>query len=343
MDLHWTEPKNWGELGSLRDLLNFRRGVVSFFLFLQGFSVLETPKDAINKDSSPGPFDTFAFEGPGRESSLYVVRINSLYTQTINCSMDLPDPWKAQPCFPGPLRLYSVPYAHQCFGVLFCFLFVILKSPFLRIVRADQHCPQPSIYLHSPANVNQESKSQTEEALNGVIGGRSDFQLSVRGPGLLAGQGIVLSHKPAVCMGSQSRVGAARSGAAPARRRARGWGILGGQTLWLWAGWFPRLLTASGLFNWGSVSLWLPLPWLVVRRDEESHRPEKLSVVKCDNIIIVVDLDILLEKFFQVCLIYFFLIFPNLLFSPGMKSKNLWIGFPPGVLSASPWSRSMLW
>lgn len=215
----------------------FQEGVVvSFFLFLQGFSVLETPKDAINKDSSPGPFDTFAFEGPGRESSLYVVRINSLYTQTINSSMDLPDPWKAQPCFPGPLGLYSIPYAHQCFGVLFCFLFVILKSPFLRIVRADQHCPQPSIYLHSPANVNQESKSQTEEALNGVIGGRSDFQLSVRGPGLLAGQGIVLSHKPAVCMGSQSRAGAARSGAAPARRRAWGWGILGGQTLWLWAG-----------------------------------------------------------------------------------------------------------
>lgn len=81
--------------------------VVSFFLFLQGFSVLETPKDAIN-DSSSGPFDTFAFEGPGRESALYVVRINSLYTQTINSSMDSPDPWKAQPCFPGPLGLYSV-------------------------------------------------------------------------------------------------------------------------------------------------------------------------------------------------------------------------------------------
>lgn len=67
-------------------------------------------------------------------------------------------------------------------------LFVILKSLSLRIVRADQHCLQPSIYLPSPANVNQKSKSQTEEALNGVMGGRSDFQLSVRGPGLFAGE-----------------------------------------------------------------------------------------------------------------------------------------------------------
>lgn len=90
----------------------------------------------------------------------------------------------------------------------FCFvLFVILKSLSLRIVRADQHCPQPSIYLHLPVNVNQESKSQTEEALNGVIGGRSDFQLSVPGPGLLAGQEIVLSQKPTVCIGSQSLCG----------------------------------------------------------------------------------------------------------------------------------------
>lgn len=87
------------------------------------------------------------------------------------------------------------------------FCFVLLKSLSLRIVRADQHCPPPGIYLHSPANVNQESKSQTEEALNGVIGGRGDFQLSVRGPGLLAGQGIVLSHKPTVCIDSQSPCG----------------------------------------------------------------------------------------------------------------------------------------
>lgn len=67
------------------------------------------PRDAINTDSSSGPFDTFAFEGPGRESSLYVVRINALYTQTINSSMDLPAPWKARPYFPGPLGLYSIP------------------------------------------------------------------------------------------------------------------------------------------------------------------------------------------------------------------------------------------
>lgn len=99
-----------GDLGSLRDLPNLRRGVViSFFFILQGSSVSETPRDAINTDSFSGPFDTFAFEGPGRESSLYVVRINSLYTQTINSSMDLPAPWKARPCFPGPLGLYSIP------------------------------------------------------------------------------------------------------------------------------------------------------------------------------------------------------------------------------------------
>lgn len=50
-----------------------------------------------------------------------------------------------------------------------------------------------------------------------------------------------------------------------------------------------------------------------MRIDEESHQPEMLSVVKCGNIIIVVDLDIILEKFFQVFLVYF-LIFQNLLF-----------------------------
>lgn len=89
MNIVLAEPENWSDLGSLRDLLSLRMGVVvSFFLTLQGSSVSETPRDAINTDSSSGPFDTFAFEGPGRESSLYVVRINSLYTQTINSSMD---------------------------------------------------------------------------------------------------------------------------------------------------------------------------------------------------------------------------------------------------------------
>lgn len=135
----------------------------------------------------------------------------------------------------------------------FCFvLFVILKSLSLRIVRAGQHCPQPRIYLHSPANVNQESKSQTEEALNGVIRGRSDFQLSVRGPGLLAGQRIVLSHKPTVWIGSQSPCGGCGflglhlqgeawlgAGGSPAARRPA-----------LGLGGFQRcLLTASGALS----------------------------------------------------------------------------------------------
>ena len=93
MDMVWAEPKIGGDLGLLRDLPNLRMGVVvSFFPHSPRLLSLETPRDAINKDSSSGPFDTFAFEGPGRESSLYVVRINSLYTQTINSSMDLPDP-----------------------------------------------------------------------------------------------------------------------------------------------------------------------------------------------------------------------------------------------------------
>jgi hypothetical protein len=89
-----------GNLGLLRDLPNLRMGVEFSFFFLSFFFVSfpntpqsqETPRDAINTDSSSGPFDTLAFEGPGRESSLYVVRINSLYTQTINSSMDLPVP-----------------------------------------------------------------------------------------------------------------------------------------------------------------------------------------------------------------------------------------------------------
>lgn len=130
----------------------------------------------------------------------------------------------------------------------FCYvLFVILKSLSLRIVRADQHCPQPSIYLLLPANVNQKSKSQTEEALNSVIGGRSDFQLSVRGSGLLAGQEIVLSHKPTVCIGSQSPCGGHKLLRLhlQAQGMAGGWGTLEVQTLWLSSGQFPKLFTAS--------------------------------------------------------------------------------------------------
>lgn len=102
-----------------RNLPNLKLGLggvveVTGFFFLFFFSLLntppwETPRDAINTDSSSGPFDTLAFEGPGRESSLYVVRINSLYTQTINFSMDLPAPSKGQACFPGSLGLYLVP------------------------------------------------------------------------------------------------------------------------------------------------------------------------------------------------------------------------------------------
>lgn len=99
-------------------------------------------------------------------------------------------------------------------------LFVILKSLSLRIVRADQHCLQPSIYLPSPANVNQKSKSQTEEALNGVIGGRSYFQLSVRGPGLLAGEELCC-HTHTHCL---YRLPEPMQGAAPARTR-REWGL----------------------------------------------------------------------------------------------------------------------
>lgn len=121
----------------------------------------------------------------------------------------------------------------------FCFvLFVILKSLSRRIVRADQHLSPACIYLHLPANVNQESKSQTEEALNGVIGGQSDFQLSVRGPGLLAGPGIVLSHKPTVRTGLQSLCGGCSFvGCTLRKRQGSGLEKLEDQTPgpWAWA------------------------------------------------------------------------------------------------------------
>lgn len=123
--------------------------------------------------------------------------------------------------------------------LIFCFvLFVILKSLSLRIVRADQHLSSACIYLHLPENVNQESKSQTEEALNGVIRGRSDFQLSVHGPDLLSGQGIVLSHKPTVWTGSRNPCGGCGFSGLHLRKR-QGWGLekLEGQTPgpWAWA------------------------------------------------------------------------------------------------------------
>lgn len=88
-------PKNQRGLGIVEEPPNHRTGVVDSF-FLIPSSVSKTPREAINTDSCSGLFDTLAFEGPfegpGRESSLYVVRINSLYTQTINSSMDLPAP-----------------------------------------------------------------------------------------------------------------------------------------------------------------------------------------------------------------------------------------------------------
>lgn len=91
MDMVWEEPKTQMTLGIVEGPSISQDGGGGFFFPLIPQSS-ETPRDAINTDSSPGPFDILSFEGPGRESSLYVVRINSLYTQTINSSMDLPVP-----------------------------------------------------------------------------------------------------------------------------------------------------------------------------------------------------------------------------------------------------------
>lgn len=105
----WAEPKNWWGLGILRDLLHLWMGGGSFFWPHSPPQFLRPQKMPLIQNLTLAPFDTCAFEGPGRESSLFVVRINSLYTQTINSSMDLPAPWKSRPDFPGPLGLYSVP------------------------------------------------------------------------------------------------------------------------------------------------------------------------------------------------------------------------------------------
>lgn len=104
------------------------------------------------------PFDTFAFEGPGpgRGSSLFAIRINSLYTQTINSSIDLPASVKHS----SPLSISSSIQTLQHTNV---FLFIILKKSFTRIVRADQHCPPSSIYLRLAVNVsirNQKAKQR---------------------------------------------------------------------------------------------------------------------------------------------------------------------------------------
>lgn len=173
----------------------------------------------------------------------------------------------------------------------FCFvLFVILKSLSLRIVRVDQHCPQPSIYLHLPVNVNQESKSQTEKALNGVIGGRRDFQLSVPGPGLLAGQEIVLSQKPTVCIGSQSLCGGCDSLELHLQRGIAGAGEsqeAKHHGLWGWAVskaapclWGLEQITFLLRLNLFLSDWGLPLPWLVVRKIEKRHLPETFECYK---------------------------------------------------------------
>lgn len=124
----WAEPKNRRGLGIVERPSESWEGGISFFLILQGSSVSETPRAAINTDSSSGPSDTFAFEGPGRESSLYVVRINSLYTQTINSS------WTRQPLErPGPASLdllgsiQSLKHTNV-FEFLFCFVCYSEKS-----------------------------------------------------------------------------------------------------------------------------------------------------------------------------------------------------------------------
>lgn len=123
-----------GNLGLLRNLPNLRLwGWKLLFFVFCFFSLLntppwETPRDAINTDSSSGPFDTLAFEGPGRESSLYVVRINSLYTQTINSSMDLQPLQRASPASLDLLGSIQSLKHTNVLGFLFCFVCYSEKS-----------------------------------------------------------------------------------------------------------------------------------------------------------------------------------------------------------------------
>lgn len=125
------------------------------------------------------------------------VRINLLYTQTINTSSDLPASLK-------PLCYFSVLSSIQTLRHTIFVLFIIQKKKKKVLHQNSWSGSTLSFQWHlSPASseyVNQKSKSQTEEALNCVIRGRRDFQLPVHGIAFLTHQRIVLSvtntHSP---------------------------------------------------------------------------------------------------------------------------------------------------
>lgn len=122
-----------------------------------------------------------------------MVRINSLYTRTINSSIDSPASLKPL-CSRSP-RLSVVLFSRLSAPFFVLFIFFNLKKKALH--RSSWSGSTLSSQWHlSPAGserVNQESKRQTEEALNHVIRGRTDFQLSAHGTAFLAHQRIVQS------------------------------------------------------------------------------------------------------------------------------------------------------
>lgn len=329
MALGWEASENWKQIWNYQSLSKSQDGSKGWFLsslILQGSSVSETPRDAINTDSSSGPFDTLAFEGPGRESSLYVVRIKSLYTQTINSSMDSPVPWKGRPCFPGSLGLHSVLKEHQCFWGFVLFCFVILKSLSLRIVRAGWTLS--SAWHLSPL--------------------ASECQSGIKKPNTGSFEQCHWGSKwlPAVCAWARPPRRARNcavtqtrclyrllepmqrlqlSGPAPAKTRP-GLGV--GSLRRLSAvvvdlGSFQGCLADAEVLSKSLLSLRLkslslsawchPAAWLVVRKDEESHLP---GAEHCKNV------DLSLETFSQVYLMYLFQCF-QIYFSP-FSVKEKW-------------------
>lgn len=113
-----------------------------------------------------------------------MVRINSLYTQTINFSMDLPAPSKGQPASLDLLGSIQ-PLKHtNVLGVLFCFVCYSEKS-FLENSQSGSTLSSAQHLSPLASECQSEIKKPNRGGFEQCHGGRGDFQLSVRGPGLL--------------------------------------------------------------------------------------------------------------------------------------------------------------
>lgn len=121
----------------------------------------------------------------------------------------------------------------------FCFvLFVILKSLSLRIVRADQHCPQPTFIFTCQRMSIRNQKAKQRRLWTVSSGVEVTSSCLCVGQAFLKGKELCCHTNPLSGQPCRARVGAAAFWGCTLRTR-HGWGLekLEGQTpgLWAWA------------------------------------------------------------------------------------------------------------